>query len=126
MRGGAAAAPAPRPSPRRRRAPARGRPAPSRAAARRPRVRLGLLLAPIIAVMLGGIVWVNVSKLSATTETGKVVESARAVQAETVRLQGQLEQRDGEVIDRARVRLGMVPAPSDQVTYLDVPRPAGG
>ena len=129
MRGSAATAPAPRRAPERdrdrrsARRPVRG--APRRADARRPRIRWGLLLVPLIAAMLAGIVWVNVAKLTVTTQTGEVLEQARAVQAETVGLQGRLEQRDGEVIDRARVRLGMVPAPSDQVTYLDVPRPAG-
>jgi hypothetical protein len=77
----------------------------------------------VIALLLGGIVWVNVSKLTLTAETGAVVERARAVEAETVRLEAELEKADGAVVDRARARLGMVPAKGDAVTYLDAPAP---
>jgi hypothetical protein len=115
-----AAAPAEAPRPRR--APSR-RAAPRARAARAPRarIRLGLLLVPLIALLLGGVVWVNVAKLALTTETGRVVDRARSVEAETVRLKGRLEQQDGAVNARARDQLGMVDPPSQSLVILDVP-----
>ena len=85
----------------------------------RPRVRLGPLVIPIIALVLGGIVWVNVAKLALTNETGKVMERSRAVEAQTARLQSQLDQLDARVRENAMKRLGMVMPSGDSVTYLD-------
>ena len=83
-----AAAPAPRPRPPRDAAAPTGaaRPRPVRAARRRGRLRLGRLAIPLVALVLGGIVWVNVAKLTLTNETGQVIERARSVEAETARL----------------------------------------
>jgi hypothetical protein len=80
------------------------------------------MLIPLVALLLGGIVWVNVARLNLTTRTSATVERYRGVQAEIVRLKATLAQRDGEVIDRARTRLGMVQARGDDVTYLQIPR----
>jgi hypothetical protein len=115
-----AAAPAAAPRPRR--APSR-RAAPRTGAARapRPRIKLGFLIVPLIALLLAGVVWVNVAKLALTTETGRVVDRARSVEAETVRLKGRLEQQDGAVNARARDQLGMVDPPSQSLVILDVP-----
>lgn len=88
---------------------------------RRARVRLGRLAIPLIAALVAGIVWVNVAKLGLSTRTGDTVERARAVQAETVQLKARLERIDSEVVDRARVQLGMIPATADSVTYLELP-----
>jgi len=124
-RSAAAPARAPRPQPRTRPAsrpaPARrpqGRPRPA-ARPRASRVRLGPLVIPIIALVLGGIVWVNVAKLALTNETGQVIEQARTVEAQTARLKSQLEQLDARVRDNAQKRLGMVQPPGDSFTYLD-------
>ncbi|MGE0028384.1 MAG: hypothetical protein AB7O78_00885 [Thermoleophilia bacterium] len=108
----------PRPAPR---PQARPRPRP-RAVARprtRTRMRLGPLVIPIIALVLGGIVWVNVAKLSLTNDTGKVMERSRGVEAQTARLQSQLDQLDARVRENAMKRLGMVMPSGDSVTYLD-------
>lgn len=113
------AAPAPQPRPRPRAAP---RPAPRRAARPRTRVRLGRLVIPLIALVLGGIVWVNVAKLTLTNETGQVIQRARSVESETARLQSALEQRNARVRQNAQRRLGMESPSGDSVTYLD----AGG
>ena len=86
---------------------------------RRSRYRLGPLVIPIIALVLGGIVWVNVAKLALTNETGKVMERSRAVEAQTARLQSQLDQLDARVRENAMKRLGMVMPSGDSVTYLD-------
>lgn len=90
------------------------------ARAARPRVRVGRLMVPLIALLLAGIVWVNVATLSLTTATGQVVEEARGLEAETVRLRGDLDQRDGSVDERARVDLGMIDPPAETVRFLDV------
>lgn len=89
---------------------------------RRPALgRMGLLAVPLIAALLGGIVWINVAKLNVTAQTGAVLEQSRSVESDNVRLQGQLEQRNSQVIDDAQARLGMVPAPNDQVVRLTAP-----
>ncbi len=92
-------------SPRRGRLPGRG----------------ALLLIPLIAVLLAGVVWINVAKLNVTAETGSVLERSRAVQSDNVRLQGQLEQRNSQVIDDAERRLGMVPARNDRIIRVTAP-----
>jgi cell division protein FtsL len=116
----ARASTAPAEAPRPRRAPAR-KPTTRAAAAPRARLRVGRLAIPLIALMLAGVVWVNVAKLALTTETGRVVDQARSVEAETVRLKGRLEQQGGAVNARAREQLGMVDPPSQSLVILDVP-----
>jgi cell division protein FtsL len=110
------AAPAPQPRPRPRPVP---RTAPRRAARPRTRVRLGRLAIPLIALVLGGIVFVNVAKLTLTNQTGQVIERARSVESETARLQSALEQRNARVRQNAQRRLGMGSPSGDSVTYLD-------
>jgi hypothetical protein len=77
---------------------------------------------PLVALLLGGIVWVKVAELNLVTRTSNVVERYRAVQADTLRLNSQLAQLDGRVIDRAKRELGMIPARPGSVTYLTLPR----
>ncbi len=98
----------------------RARPRP-RAVPRRTiqRRRLGLLVIPLIAIVLGGIVWINVAKLTLTNETGKVIERARVVEGQTARLKSDLEQRNAAVRRNAQNKLGMVSPEPDSVTYLD-------
>jgi cell division protein FtsL len=115
------AAPAPRPRPRPRPVP---RAAPRRAARPRARVRLGRLVIPVIALVLGGIVFVNVAKLTLTNQTGQVIERARSVESETARLQSALEQRNARVRQNAQRRLGMESPGGDSVTYLDAGKTA--
>jgi hypothetical protein len=86
-------------------------------------VRLGRLAIPLIALVLGGIVWVNVAKLTLTSETGRVIERARSVQAETARLKSRLEQKKATVIERSGRKLGMELAPTGEVTLLRRPAP---
>lgn len=114
-------APAPRSRPRPRPAP-RTRPRPP-AARRAPRqFPTGLILLPLIALLLGGIVWINVAKLDLATETGRVIEQSRAIQVETVTLRGQLERQDVLVTSRAEEQLGMEAAPGESITYLSLSR----
>lgn len=126
----ARAATAPAPSrPRREHAPPHRAPervpAPRRRSAprARPRVRLGMLVIPLIALLLGGIVWINVSKLAFTAETGRVVEQARVAEAENVRLRAQLDRAEATVVDRAQLRLGMGLPAASSITPLRVPAP---
>jgi hypothetical protein len=81
------------------------------------RARLRILLIPLVAVVLGGIVWLNVAKLAVTTETTRVVEKARATEAQISELQGRLAQQEAEVMRRARQR-GFTERPSDANTFL--------
>ena len=117
-------APAPaRPRPKTRPASRPTRPRPARSGSRHTRVRLGRLAIPLVALVLAGIVWINVAKLTLTHETGQVIEQARSVEAETARLKSRFEQRNATVIARAEKRLGMVSPPSSEVTYLDAGAP---
>ena len=114
-------APAPQPRPRPRPAP---RAAPRRAARPRARVRLGRVAIPLIALVLAGIVWVNVAKLTLTNQTGQVIQRARSVESETARLQSALEQRNARVSQNAQRRLGMESRSGDSLTYLDAGKSA--
>lgn len=105
------------------RAPQR-RPAPRPVHARRSRLHPGLLLIPIVAALLAGIVWINVSKLAFTAETGRVVERARQVEAQNVRLKAQLDRVNATVVDRAQERLGMGMPVDSSITPLRLPPPA--
>ena len=111
----------PREDPRTRPAAPRPRTRPRAVAAPRSRTRLrmGPLVIPLIALVLGGIVWVNVAKLALTNETGKVIERSRVVEGQTARLKSDLEQRDAAVRRNAQLTLGMVSPAPDSVTYLD-------
>jgi hypothetical protein len=117
----ATAAPARRPD--RATRPAGPRPRPRPVPARRRGIRLGPLIIPLIAIVLGGIVWVNVAKLALTNETGKVIERARVVEGQTARLKSDLEQRDAAVRRNAQAKLGMVSPEPDSVIYLDPSAP---
>lgn len=107
--------------PARKAAPKRAAPAPARPRAVAPRARtrprLRILLIPLAAVLLGGVVWLNVAKLVVTTETTRVVEKARAVEAQNSQLRGKLAQQEGQVQREARQR-GFTERPSDANTFL--------
>jgi hypothetical protein len=88
-------------------------------------VRLGLAVIPVIALMLGGIVWITSAQLALTNQTSQLAQRYREVQAEARRLQAQLAFSQGAVAAQAASRLGYVQAPSGSVTYLTAPpRPA--
>jgi cell division protein FtsB len=89
-------------------APVRGtRPRPARARRARRRTLLWVAI-PLVALLLGGVVWVKAAQLHLVTRTSETVQAYQAVEAEMLRLRAQLGQRDGEVIRRARQDLGMV------------------
>ncbi len=87
-------------------------------------IRLAWVLIPLIAVLLGGVVFVNVQRLNLTTQTGRTVDMYNAAQADILRLRAVLAQKDGKVVDQAVLRLGMVQAPGSGLTYVSVPKEA--
>jgi hypothetical protein len=106
---------APRPRPR-------SAPRPQARARARTRLRMGPLIIPLIALLLGGIVWVNVAKLSLTDQTGTAIERSRSIEGETARLASTLQSHEGSIRRNAEKRLGMVAPPDDGVTYLTPPK----
>ncbi|MCC6832217.1 MAG: hypothetical protein IT200_12795 [Thermoleophilia bacterium] len=123
-RGAAAARPRPRtreeaPRPRPRQVPA-----PRAAARRRPvaRPRGIALWIPAVAILLGGIVWVNVARLQLTDQTSRVIERSSAVRSEMLRLEAKFNQQNASVQEQARTRLRMdQPASDGDVKFLSVP-----
>jgi len=114
-------APAPRERPRPVRPQARPAPARARTRPRRARIRLGLAVIPLIALLLGGIVWIAGAQLALTNQTSELAQKYQQVQAEARRLQAEVAQYEGSVAAEAAERLGMVQAPSNAVTYLTAP-----
>ncbi|NBQ63496.1 MAG: hypothetical protein EBU40_14600 [Proteobacteria bacterium] len=87
-------------------------------------VRLAWVVIPFIAILLGGVVWVNVARLNLTTQTGRTVDMYDQVQSDVLKLRAKLAQKDGQVVDQAARRLGMVQAPGTGLTYVTVPNDA--
>ena len=53
-------------------------------------MRLAWVLIPLIAVLLGGVVWVNVQRLNLTTQTGRTVDMYNQAQSDILRLRAVL------------------------------------
>jgi len=87
-------------------------------------IRLAWVLIPLIALLLGGVVFVNVQRLNLTTQTGRTVDMYNQAQADILRLRAVLAQKDGQVVEQAVQRLGMVQAPGSGLTYVSVPKGA--
>ncbi len=87
-------------------------------------VRLAWVLVPVIALLLGGVVFVNVQRLNLTTQTGRTVDMYNEAQGDILRLRALLAEKDGQVVDQAATRLGMVQAPGSGLTYVSVPKEA--
>lgn len=130
-RAGAARLPDPGRAPRQ--APPRPRPRPRVIHSRQPTlrerlhldgVRLAWVVIPLIALLLGGVVFVNVQRLNLTTQTAQTVDMYNEAQADILRLRAVLAQKDGQVVEQAATRLGMVQAPGSGLTYVNVPKEA--
>lgn len=87
-------------------------------------IRVAWVLIPLIALLLGGVVFVNVQRLNLTTQTGRTVDMYNQAQADILRLRAVLAEKDGQVVDQAVKRLGMVQAPGSGLTYVSVPKEA--
>jgi hypothetical protein len=111
----AAPAPARRPRPQR---PAR----PRRRAATRPRLLGGIVWIVLLAVLLGGIVALNVAVLQLNVRLQQANEARADVRARSVALAGQLSSAGSapQVAATAEHKLGLVPAAPDQTTYVDL------
>jgi hypothetical protein len=120
-----AAAPA-----RRSTAPERARPVPQPRPTRRPasrtqtRPKQGVrsltrwMWIPVLAVMLGGIVWINATTLRLSTRSSLTIQRADEAQAEIVNLNAALQQEDSQVRIAATRTLGMKQENPAQVTFL--------
>jgi len=87
-------------------------------------VRLAWVVVPLIALLLGGVVFVNVQRLNLTTKTAQTVDMYNQAQADILRLRAALAQKDGQVVEQAATRLGIVQAPGSGLTYVSVPKDA--
>jgi len=87
-------------------------------------VRLAWVLVPLIALLLGGVVGVNVQRLNLTTQTGRTVDMYNQAQSDILRLRAVLAEKDGQVVDQASKRLGLVLAPGSGLTHVSVPKEA--
>jgi len=125
-----AAAPA-----RRRSAPSRTRPVEQPRPARRPaprtaprtRSRTGVLVrwlwVPALAVLLGGIVFINAATLRLSTRSSLTLQRTSEAQSEIVNLNQVLQQTDAQVRNAATRQLGMKQEVASQVTFLSAPDP---
>ncbi|HJZ60720.1 MAG TPA: hypothetical protein VKD47_01055 [Miltoncostaeaceae bacterium] len=72
----------------------------------------------MVAILLGGIVWVNAAELRLTKQQGDVARRQARVQQQLTALKAREERMDTEVVDRATT-LGMRFPTANEVTYLD-------
>jgi cell division protein FtsL len=111
------------PAPQRRRparAPARTRPA--RRAARRGGILGGVLWIGILAVLLGGVVALNVAVLGLNVRLDDLARERASLKAENAALESQLSSAASspQVESLARKRLGLVPSDPEQTTYVQL------
>ena len=71
----------------------------------------------MIAVLFGGVVWLNSSKLAITKQQGQVARSVVLVREEVSALKSQQAQSDSRVI-KAAEEMGMIQPKSGDWTYL--------
>jgi cell division protein FtsL len=106
-----ATAPQSQPEPRRRRR-ARGR-----------RVAPGILWISAFAVLLAGVVAVNVAVLRANVELDRLNQQELELQAENATLASQVSKaRSSLRIEQTARRLGLVPAPATDTSYIELGR----
>jgi hypothetical protein len=76
-----------------------------------------LAVIPLIAVLFGGVVWLNSAKLAITKQQGQVARDMVGVGEELSILKSQQAQLDGKVVKAAEL-MGMTQPTSDGWTYL--------
>ena len=72
---------------------------------------------PLIAVLFGGVVWLNSAKLAITKQQGQVARDTVSVGEELSAAKSQQAQVDGTVVKKAEL-MGMTQPKSDGWTYL--------
>jgi cell division protein FtsL len=106
----------------RHRVPPQGRPLPRRRSRRR--VTGGVLWIGVLAVLLAGVVAMNVAVLRLTMTLDRLGRERAQLRADTAALQSQLSSAaaTGRIEAIAIKRLGYVPARPDQTTYVQLRR----
>jgi hypothetical protein len=104
-----------------RRQPAR---APARRARPRSRVAGGVAWIALVAVLLAGVVAMNVAVLRLNVEYDRLGRTKAGLIAKNTALSSQLSSAAAteRIQALARARLGSVPAPPDQTTYIQLNR----
>jgi len=116
-----AVAPAPAHPPRRRPAPAVA-PAPRRRASGR-RLTGGILWISALALLLAGVVAVNVAVLRANVGVTRLDKQEQQLQAQNAALASQVSSAGAALkIESTARRLGLVPAPAMDTSYIDLGR----
>ncbi len=118
------AEPAPAPAPRRRTRPAPGRPASPARSRRKParrRVRAHIVWMILFALLLAGVVAVNVAVLRAHVAVTRLDGERAKIEARNQALASQLSAASSAPrIETAARRLGLVQAPAAATSYLDL------
>jgi hypothetical protein len=78
---------------------------------------------PALALMLGGIVWINVATLRLSTRSSLTIQRSTEAQAEIANLNTSLQQEYAQVRIAAAHSLGMKQETPAQVTVLRAPAP---
>ncbi len=78
---------------------------------------------PGLAVLLGGIVFLNVATLRLSTRSSLTLQRTSEAQSEIVNLNQALQQTDAQVRNAASRQLGMRQEVASQVTILSAPSP---
>lgn len=112
-----ATAPAPAPV----RAPRRPRPAPPRGRAPARRLTGGIFWIGAFALLLTGVVALNVAVLRLNMSVSKLDAQQVQLQAENAALASQVSSaRSARKIEATALKLGLVPAPATDTSYVDV------
>jgi cell division protein FtsL len=125
-----ATAPAPTPAPPRRRPRPAATPAPARAARRAPQTRAsgrrltgGIVWISLFAILLVGVVALNVAVLRTNMHVSKLDKLELQLRAENQALQSQVSSAaSAQRIESTARTLGLVPAPATDTSYLDLGR----
>jgi len=78
---------------------------------------------PVLAAMLGGIVFINATTLRLSTRSSLTLQRTSEAQSEIVNLNQALQQTDAQVRNAASRQLGMKQEVASQVTFLSAPNP---
>jgi hypothetical protein len=84
---------------------------------RRRSFRLGLAIIPLIALLFGGVVWLNAATLSLTKKQGQVARQIGGVQDQLGQLKAAQAQFDNR-IRAAAEKQGMIRPTSGKWTYI--------
>ncbi|HLX19088.1 MAG TPA: hypothetical protein VKR23_02950 [Gaiellaceae bacterium] len=109
------------PAPARRRAPAKARP---RARKRTRRVTGGIVWIAAFAVLLAGVVAVNVAVLRSNVAVDNLDKQEVQLQAENAALASQVSSANSSIrIEQIARKFGLVPASAADTSYLDLSEP---